>query len=230
MTSASVTLAAVPKPRGGRTWGHRVVGLSVAALALLVAAGPPVGAAANPNGALETAVDHLARVVVQTGPVDDRGSLVAVVGVQTGVVSGRLLVLGYRNARWRTLARLAVSQYPIVPAHPVQVARVTGDARPDFLVLVAAADNTPGVVVGQVSGRWALIDNAGPFPTSPYVARSPRFVGGRLVSTFDDCSPDCASGTETPIDWRYDPARGEFTAPNPPGWMAPPGALNHRAG
>jgi len=218
----------VPERLGGRTWRHRVVGLFVGVLALLAVVGPPVEAAANPQGALQTTVGHLSRVVVSSGPVDDRGSLVAVVGVQTGVASGRLLVLGYRGDRWRTLARLAVSQYPIVPAQTVEVAHVTGDARPDFLVLVAAADNTPGVVVGQVFGRWVLIDNAGPFPTSPYLARSPHFVGGRLVSTFDDCQPDCASGTETPIDWRYDRARREFTAPNPPGWVAPPGALNHR--
>jgi hypothetical protein len=200
-------------------------------LASLLVVGLPdsAGAAAGSVAAraLERTVDHLARVVVQTAPVHDDGSLVAVVGVQTGVASGRLIVLGYQGARWKTLARLAVSDFPIVPANPVPIADVTGLGRPDFLVLVAAADNTPGVVVGQVAGRWELIPNAGPFPTSAYVAREPAFRGDRLVSQYDNCTPNCAAGTVTAIDWTFDRSRGEFTAPNPPGWVAPAGALNH---
>jgi len=203
--------------------------LSVAALACLLVFGQPLAAGASAERALQTVVEHMQRVVVQTDPVNDDGSLVALVGVQTGVASGRVIVFGYRATGWHQLARLAVSQFPIIPATPVQIADVTGGGRPDFLVLVAAADNTPGVVVGQWAGHWELIPNAGPFPTSRYVARNPHFVGNRLVSQYDSCTPDCASGTETPIDWTFDAARGEFTAPNPPGWVAPAGALNDRA-
>jgi hypothetical protein len=31
---------------------------------------------------------------------------------------------------------------------------VTGDGRPDFLIKLEGADNTPGVVVSQYGGRW----------------------------------------------------------------------------
>jgi hypothetical protein len=205
-----------------------VVAASIGALASLLALGAPAGASSRAAHALESTVGHLQRVVVQTAPIDDDGSLVALVGVQTGAASGRILILGYDGATWHTVARLVLADFPIVPATPVSIADVTGTGRPDFLVLVAAADNTPGVVVGQLGRQWRLIENAGPFPTSRYVAREPRFVGDRLVSQFDNCTPDCASGTVTPIDWTFDAARGEFIAPNPPGWVAPAGALNHR--
>jgi hypothetical protein len=215
---------------GRRRIRRILLGASLGALASLLAIGLPTTAGASTaTRALERTVDHLQRVVVQTAPVRDDGSFVALVGVQSGVASGRVLVLGYRGTGWITLARLAVSEFPIIPATPVQIADVTGVGRPDFLVLVAAADNTPGVVVGQVAGRWELIPNAGPFPTSRYMARQPHFVGDRLVSQYDSCTPNCAAGSVTPIDWTFDPSRGEFTAPNPPGWVAPAGALNHRA-
>ena len=207
--------------------------MSVTALASLASIGLPLVAGASADAiaqrGLETVVEHMARVVVQTAPVRDDGALVAVVGVQTGTASGRIIILGDSATGWTTLARLAVSQFPIVPATTVQIAQATGDGRPDFLVLVAAADNTPGVVVGQVGGRWELIRNAGPFPASRYVARNPHFVRNRLVSQYDNCTPDCAAGSTTPIDWTFDASRGEFIAPNPPGWVAPAGALNHRA-
>ena len=210
-----------------------MLGVALGALAALLAIGPLPRAGAAGGSAvarsLERTIAHLQRVVVQTAPVRDDGALVAVVGVQSGVASGRVLVLGYRGTGWITLARLAVSEFPIIPATPVQIADATGDGRPDFLVLVAAADNTPGVVVGQVQGRWELIPNAGPFPTSRYMAREPHFVGDRLVSQYDSCTPNCAAGAVTLIDWTFDASRGEFTAPNPPGWVAPAGALNHNA-
>jgi hypothetical protein len=220
----------VRAPTGRRRIRTPLLAASLGALALLVAMGLPVSAGAAASAAaraLERTVERLPQVVVQTAPVRDDGALVALVGVQTGVASGRVLILGYRATGWITLARLAVSEFPIVPASPVQVADVTGLGRPDFLVLVAAADNTPGVVVGQVAGRWELIPNAGPFPTSRYMAREPAFLGDRLVSQYDNCMPNCAAGTVTRIDWTFDRSLGEFTAPNPPGWVAPAGALNH---
>jgi hypothetical protein len=218
------------RERGGRReLRRRAVALSVTAIASLVSIGLASAAGASAKSGLETVVDHMQRVVVQTAPVSDDGSLVALVGVQTGVASGRLIVLGDSGSGWTTVARLSVSEFPIIPATPVQIAHVTGGGRPDFLVLLAAADNTPGVVVGQVGGRWELIRNAGPFPTSPYVARSPRFGSNGLVSQYDNCTPNCASGITTSIDWTFDASRGEFIAPNPPGWVAPAGALNHRA-
>jgi hypothetical protein len=224
----------VRAPAGRRPIRRALLGAALGLLTALLAVGGPLPAGAAPGAtaarSLERTVAHLERVVVQTAPVGDDGALVAVVGVQTGAASGRVLVLGYRGTRWVTLARLAVSEFPIVPATPVQIADATGRGQPDFLVLVAAADNTPGVVVGQVRGRWELIPNAGPFPTSRYLAREPHFVGDRLVSQYDSCTPNCAAGAVTPIDWTFDASRGEFTAPNPPGWVAPAGALNHRAG
>jgi hypothetical protein len=216
-------------PRLGHRLGRPALAAAVGALAALVSLGLPATAGASAATSLEATVEHMARVVVQTAPVRDHGSLVALVGVQSGSASGRVVVLGYRDGGWITLARLSLVDFPIVPATPVQVAAAAGGGRPDFLVLVAGADNTPGVVVGQLGGRWRLIPNAGPFPTSVYVARDPRFIGGRLVSQYDNCAPNCAAGTVTPIDWTFDARRGEFTAPDPPGWVAPAGALNHRA-
>jgi hypothetical protein len=103
------------------------------------------------------------------------------------------------------------------------VAEVTGDGRPDFLVMGSAADNVPGFVVSQDGGTWRYIPFSGPYAPSPtdVLGRQPQFQGNTLVSDYDNCVPDCASGQNSTIVWTYQPSTGEFTAPDPPGYVTP---------
>lgn len=62
------------------------------------------------------------------------------------------------------------------------------------------------------------------------VGRNPSFVNGRLVSQYNDCSPECAAGHTYDVVWTFRPGPDDFWAPNPPGWTAPAGAENAAAG
>jgi hypothetical protein len=177
-------------------------------------------------------------VSVHSAPVKDGSKTVAVAAFSYSATGHPVQVLSYAAGRWSTVATLGpdlgppaqpradVNLLSLAPGAPISVADVTGDGLPDFLIIVQAADNTPGIVVSQDGGRWRYIPNSGPFPTSYIVARNPRFQNGKLVSEFDDCIPDCASGHTYQIVWTYERSTGDFWAPNPPGWTAPAGAVN----
>ncbi len=116
-----------------------------------------------------------------------------------------------------------------MPGTAISVADPTGDGRPDFLIPESTADNIPGAVLSEdgPTGQWRFIPFTGPFPTSTTVGKNPQFRGEALISTYDDCTPDCARGTSYTVTWTYEPNSGSFWAPDPPGWAAPPGATNH---
>jgi hypothetical protein len=174
-------------------------------------------------------------------PVADRGGLVAVAAYFYSATGRTIQVLSYAAGRWRVAASLRPALgAPVQPRgdrdllaladRAVPAADVTGDGRPDFLVALSAATNMPGVVVSQdgAGGGWRLVPARGPFPSSDVVARTPRFEGRRLVSTYDDCVPDCASGHRSSLVWTYERSIKSFWAPNPPGDSrsnpTPPGA------
>jgi hypothetical protein len=124
-------------------------------------------------------------------------------------------VLSWSRTGWATAAALALPypSYTLAPDLPVQVADVTGDGHPDFLVRVEAADNEPGVVASGDGGTWRLVPLATASPPSPgdvYAGRDPSFEAGHLVTQYNDCTPDCAQGTTTAVTWVYDRATGRF--------------------
>ncbi len=168
-------------------------------------------------------------ISVHSAPVNDDGRTVAVAAFSYDPGGHPVQVLGYSAGQWTVLAALVspMGLPPEVPdsvvlltAGPVAVADVTGDGQPDFLVMASAADNVPGFVVSQAGGTWRYIPFLGPYAPSPtdVMARSPQFRGNTLVSDYNNCVPDCASGTNSTIVWTYQPSTGEFTAPDPPGY------------
>jgi hypothetical protein len=147
--------------------------------------------------------------------------VVAVVGLQRGSHDHIVAVIDVGGATARPLAELALPEpsYDFAPGLPVQVADVTADSRPDFLIRLVAGDNQPGVVVSDDGGSWRLVPIAPPNgaagqaqPSDVYVARDPTFSGARLVSTSNDCLPDCASGHLTTLTWTYERPGGYFRA------------------
>lgn len=177
-------------------------------------------------------------VSVHSTPVDDQGTIVAVAAFSYSATGKPVEVLSYGGGRWSIAAAIGADlgppSQPLGNTHllaldtglPVSVADVTGDGRPDFLIPLQAASTTPGVVVSEDGGPWRFVPNTGPFPTSDVVSGNPQFQGGRLVSTYDNCDPDCASGHDEAITWTYRPSKGAFWAPDPPGLVPSSGAAN----
>jgi hypothetical protein len=172
-------------------------------------------------------------VSVHSAPVADDGRTVALAAFSYDPGGHPVQILIYRDGQWTLLAGLAApnsggstatndppSLAGLAP-DPVGVADVTGDGQPDFLVMESAADNVPGFVVSQDGGAWRYIPFLGPYAPSPddVMDREPTFNGNTLESDYNNCVPDCAGGQNTTIVWTYKRSTGEFTAPNPPGYV-----------
>jgi hypothetical protein len=163
-------------------------------------------------------------VSVHSPPVADDGSTVAVAAFSYDPGGLPIRILRYQNGQWSQVTGLAApsDQYgstttPSVayldPQTP-SVADVTGDGRPDFLIFASAADTVPGFVVSEDGGRWRYIPFSGSTPGAPAVevsGRDVRFQGTTVLTDNNNCIPDCAGGTVTPVVWTYDRASGEFT-------------------
>jgi len=168
-------------------------------------------------------------------PEVDGSGIVAVAAFSYDPSGHPVQVLGYSGGRWSEVAGLPAptgqggSNLPVSVVYltqgPISVADVTGDGRPDFLVMASAADNVPGFVVSEDGGgTWRYIPFSGPYAPTPIdvIARSPQFQGNMLVSDYDNCVPNCAQGQNSTIHWTYDRSTGEFTAPYPPGYPNAP--------
>jgi hypothetical protein len=182
---------------------------------------------------------------LHTAPTQDGGRLVAVAAFSYDPREQLLQVLGYTSGRWTQIAALGIPDpercrecnphlwLPQYTGPSISVADVTGDGRPDFLVPLNAADNTPGAVVSQDGAAgtgWRYVPFTWPGLTAGnVVGRDPRFRGRVLTTVYNDCKPFCAWGKTYTITWTYKRSSGVFWAPNPPGWTAPPGATNHPA-
>jgi hypothetical protein len=170
-------------------------------------------------------------VSVHSAPVADNGRTIAIVAFSYDPGGHPVQVLTYSDGRWTELAGLpaptgqatanVTPSLALLASNPVSVADVTGDGQPDFLVMESAADNVPGFVVSQDGGTWHYVTFHGPNAPSPtdVLARGPTFVGHTLESDYDNCVPDCAAGQNTTIIWTYNRSTGQFTAPDPPGYV-----------
>ena len=170
-----------------------------------------------------------------SAPTVDGSAIVAVAAFSYDPGGHPVQVLGYSGGRWSEVAGLpgpsepgttATASSVFLTQGPVAVADVTGDGRPDFLVEAGGADNIPGFVVSQDGGggQWRYIAFNGPYADTPteIIARDPSFNGNTMETDYNNCLPDCAGGTNTTIVWTYNPSRGLFTAPDPPGYIPAP--------
>ena len=173
---------------------------------------------------------------VHSAPVPDGARLVALAAFAFAGDRHPVQLLAYGAGGWTTTSSLAPPDWPptepnfglpLVSA-PVQVAYLTDGGHPDFLVLLQAGDNTPGFVVAEQAGQWRYVPFNGPYPPDNVLGRNPSFVDGRLISQYNDCAPDCAGGHTYQLNWTYRPDRGDFWAPDPPGWTPPEGSENYQ--
>ena len=144
-------------------------------------------------------------VVVYSPTLHVGADMVALVGrdVDEGAA---VTVLDLTGSSASTIAQLTVPDQRFTDAFDVQVGDVTGDGEDDVLLPLDAASARIGIVASNENGRWHLIhaDPGGGATAGDVVfARDPRFESGRLVTTDNDCVPNCASGTQTDIVWAY---------------------------
>lgn len=109
----------------------------------------------------------------------------------------------------------AISSLPFVKpsdakstgASPASAGDITGDGQPDFLVLVEAADNFPGIVVSNEGGTWRLVPTSASDTSMVFIGRDPKISGGHLTST--DCGgPACAPSITK--SWTYVKSGGGY--------------------
>lgn len=175
---------------------------------------------------------------LHTPPVTDGVSLLAVAAFSYDPNAKPLRVLVYTNGRWTETAELppapqqgyvtpptaAMNSFWLAyfPGASISVADVTKDGRPDFLIPLDAADNVPGAIVSQDGTAdatgWRYVPyTQGSSSTQRYIfARAARFQGNTLLTTYNNCKPNCADGTTSAITWAYQDKTGVFWAPNPP--------------
>jgi hypothetical protein len=175
---------------------------------------------------------------LHTPPVNDAGSLIAVAAFSYDPNAKPVQVVSYSNGRWVQSAALpapvgsasyvpggaAMNAYWLAyyPGSAISVADVTRDGRPDFLIPLNAADNVPGVVVSQDGGPggsgWRYVPYTQGSSTARFYtfARAAQFRGNTLVTTYDNCNPNCAQGANYTITWTYERTAGAFWAPSPP--------------
>ena len=152
------------------------------------------------------------QAVLHSTPTKVNGRMTAIVGVQQSDQARAIEVIAIDGAQPSVLATISLPAPAFLfdPTLPVQVADVTGDGQPDFLVRFQAADAQPGVVVSDDGGVWRLIPSS---PGGVYIGRAPAFTQGRLTSVFNDCLPTCAAGHDTLRVWRFARAQGVFVTP-----------------
>jgi hypothetical protein len=146
-----------------------------------------------------------------SSPQQSAAGVVAVAGVERSATERTINVLTFAHNAWAITATL---QLPFpnfdVRTDPVQVADVTGDGQPDFLVMFDATAPV-GVVVSHDGGTWTIIGLDPHDPRNVYIYRTPVFTNGHLESTVRDCVPDCARGTVHTATYSYDRATRTFT-------------------
>lgn len=174
---------------------------------------------------------------LHTAPISDSGRWVAVAAFSYDAKAEPLEVLVFSNGRWTEIAGLPAppGQGYITPSGAamnsnwlanftgatISVADVTKDGRPDFLIPLGAADNSPAAVVSQdgtPSGSgWRYVPYIqGSSSNQGYIfSRDARFQGTSLLTTYDNCNPSCAGGTNVTITWTYESKYGVFWLPNP---------------
>jgi hypothetical protein len=91
----------------------------------------------------------------------------------------------------------------------VMVVSLTGSAYPDFLVTTDGTTNTIASVISYLNGAWQVVPfatNSGPAIGVPYS----NIIGGQILSSANDCNPNCAQGNITEVYYQFSPSTDTF--------------------
>ncbi len=139
-------------------------------------------------------------------------------------------VIAYQESNWAVVAQLSrPSDEPVAvsPSFPwmvtasyspgISVGDVTHNKIPTFLIPLNFTDNIPGSFVVQTTpssiSSWnyaTSYPSLGNLRPTNVLARTPSFIGNEIMSTYNNCIPDCASGKVTAQYWQFDPTKQAF--------------------
>lgn len=130
-----------------------------------------------------------------------------------------VMVFAFDGAAWAKVATITLDLGGVVDpgygiATPITVVHVTGTVTPDFAVVVNYNSGNAGAIISDIGGTWHPLT----FTGGPGAVRggdeidSPVFTGTAVTETYNDCTPDCAGGTNETITYRYSPATGQMEA------------------
>jgi len=179
-----------------------------------IATATPGSPQANPVQTLGDLVAFDPQGTFVSRPVDTPIGQVAVVARPTSGNSYIAIidVAVHGTDGWRVAAVLGRGEdlaQPFIRPTPIHV---TTSLLPDFEVPTAGADYTPTVIVSDVGGTWHLVHFHGDTPGSNWIGMGDVVVSGSALSTSaNNCSPDCAEGTNVTTSWRFYPPEGDFT-------------------
>lgn len=159
----------------------------------------------DPAASLSAFVASRPNAVVQSGPAMAGDTQIAVVGIVRGAHDHAIEVEAFSDGAWGMAVSLSLPEpsFDFATDVAIETADATGDGRPDFLVTFLAGDHLPGAVVSDDSGAWRVVPLSSD-PNDVYAARDPMFVNAHLETVYDDCTPDCATGHNTIVVWRYE--------------------------
>ncbi len=217
----------------------RIVG-PVAALSLVLLAAPAsygtptprVAVTASPEVALAKVVAGYQRSV--TSPwlnADGRLTDVAVVEARLAAPSS-VEVLEYRAPLWWAVQRIALPSGSVylAPGHFTAASKAPPEwlrsfyltpGRPGVAFYITGASGWGGLVVGKPAASWGVVPFQGygtgllPYPE----VSSPSDV----VTSANDCKPNCASGHFTSRHFRFDVLSGTFLQVGPTASVRGPG-------
>jgi hypothetical protein len=128
-------------------------------------------------------------------------------------------VLRYQTGTWHQVASLVLPLSSGGPGTDLAANSnsatsddATGAPTPDFLAEYQTGVNfgEVGVVVSDVTGRWAVAQFAHGQPGTEGILEAPSITAGHVVSLEFSCNPSCAGAQQHRLEWRYESARGGF--------------------
>jgi hypothetical protein len=176
-----------------------------------VVAAPPT-IASTPTSIGATVVNEAAALralqqrtlgAISSGPVSATGGDLAVIASGSDPSGSTATIYRFVDGQWQQRESLRLDN-PVLPGGTITHADVTGDGEPDFLVPQAGATNIFGSVISAQTRAWQTV----PFQYGSHYQRSEpqlRFVGTHVVSTTNNCVPDCAHGSTQDLNWVYAP-------------------------
>ena len=181
---------------------------------------PPT--AANEQRSLQALRAQLRGPVAQSPVFDDRATpavAVATMRQLSDPAIPEVVVYRWDGKGWRTLARITLDVGGSVAADdgasttPIRTADLTPASAPDLVVTVHYNAGPASAVVSDVGGHWHALTFHGGL-SQDGDERSDVQVGGdgTLVSSENDCVPNCAAGHAVTTRYRFVPATGRLEA------------------
>ncbi|MBK9180181.1 MAG: hypothetical protein IPM45_11580 [Acidimicrobiales bacterium] len=161
----------------------------------------------DPAAALDELAQSMGPDTVSSGPVAaPPGQPFTEVALLVSGTQASVHVFDPGLGRWEDQQTITLAP-SVIAGSSVPSADLTGSGWPSFLVDLQGADAVENAVIATTDdgGTWESVpfQGGGDLPAGPVVPTFGKIVDGSLVTSQNDCVPDCASGTDTEVTWVY---------------------------